>query len=76
MIDLKNFKVIYHETVLNAVALLEWEYSNDVTPDTTGYRKFKWLTVAVIDTNGNFKTIRDEAWMFQFIPIVTKECEG
>ena len=74
--DLKGFKVIYSETVLNAVALLEYEYGEDVYHDTTGYRKFKFITVLVIDTNGNLKTIRDEAWMFQFIPSVTKECEG
>lgn len=75
-IDLKGFKVIYSETVLNAVALIEYEHAEDVYPDTTGYRKFKFITVLVIDTNGNLKIIRDEAWMFQFIPIMTKECEG
>ena len=70
-ISLKGFKVIYGETVLNAVALLEQCYADDVYPDTTGYRKFKFLTVLVIDTNGNLKAISDEAWMFQFVPIVT-----
>ena len=75
-IDLKGFKVIYSETVLNAVALIGYEHAEDVCPDTTGYRKFRFITILVIDTNGNLKTIRDEAWMFQFIPIMTKECEG
>lgn len=75
-VDLKGFKVIYSETVLNAIALVEHEYAEDVYPDSTGYRKFKFITVLVIDTNGNLKTIRDEAWMFQFVPIVTKEREG
>lgn len=75
-ISLKGYKVIYAEQVLNAVAVLEWEYAEDVYPDTTGYRKLKFLTILVIDTNGNLKTIHDEAWMFQFIPALTKECEG
>lgn len=76
MFDLKGLKVIYNETVLNAVALIEYEHAEDVCPDTTGYRKFRFITILVIDTNGNLKTIRDEAWMFQFIPIMTKEREG
>ena len=75
-ISLKGLKVIYKETVLNAVALLELEYPEGVCFDTTGYRKLKFLTVLVIDTNGNLKTICDEAWMFQFVPIVTEEREG
>ncbi len=75
-INLNGFKVIYSEKVLNAVALIEQEYAEDVYPDTTGYRKFKFITVLVIDINGNLKTIRDEAWMFQFVPIITKELEG
>jgi hypothetical protein len=75
-ISLKGFKVIYKEQVLNAVALLEQYYPEDFDFSTIGYRKFEFLTILIIDTNGNLKTIYDEAWMFQFIPIVTKECEG
>ena len=71
-IDLKGFKVIYSETVLNAVALIEYEHAEDVCADTTGYRKFRFITVLVIDTNGNLKAIHDEAWCFQFIPNITK----
>ena len=74
MFDLKGLKVIYNETVLNAVAVMEWMHEKDML--SNGYNDFKFLTVMVIDTNGNLKTIRDEAWTFQFIPIVTKECEG
>ena len=72
-ISLKGLKVIYKEQVLNAVALLEYMYSDGVEPDTTGYRKFKFLTILVIDTNGNLKTICDEAWMFKFVPTGEKE---
>ena len=76
MISLKGYKVIYNKQVLNAISVLEWDYPEDVYHDTTGYRKLKFLTILVVDTNGNLKTIHDEAWCFQFVPIVTKECEG
>lgn len=70
MFDLKGLKVIYNETVLNAVAVMEWMYAKDRLSD--GYNDFQFLTVLVIDTNGNLKAIHDEAWCFQFIPNVTK----
>lgn len=70
MFDLKGLKVIYNETVLNAVAVMEWMYAKDML--SNGYNDFKFLTVIVIDTNGNLKAIQDEAWCFQFIPNITK----
>ena len=70
MIDLKGLKVIYNETVLNAVAVVDWMYKEDRL--SNGYNDFRFLTVLVIDTNGNLKVIEDEAWCFQFIPNITK----
>lgn len=57
---------------MKAVALLEMEHKEDFDYTSVGYRSFKMLTVLVIDTNGNLKAIRDEAWMFQFIPIIAE----
>jgi hypothetical protein len=70
MCDLRGLKVIYNETVLNAVAVMEWMYEKDML--SNGYNDFRFLTVMVVDTNGNLKAINDEAWRFQFIPNVTK----
>lgn len=74
MYDLRGLKVIYNETVLNAVAVMEWMYEKDML--SNGYNDFKFLTVMVVDTNGNLKAINDEAWRFQFIPNVTKGADG
>lgn len=72
-IDLSRFKVIFGERVLKAVALLETEHKEDFDYLSVGYRSFSMLTVLVIDDNGNLKAIRDEAWRFQFIPIITEK---
>ena len=75
MIDLSRFKVIYRERVLNALCLEnvmfpEGKYPN---PNERGsYFKPQFLSVMVINEDGNIVVICDEAWMFQFIPIVTK----
>ena len=75
-IDLSRFKVVYKETVLNAVAL-ENVYFDDnhfPAPKSEGcYFKPKFLSVMVINEDGNIVVICDEAWMFQFLPIVKKE---
>ena len=66
----------YKEIVLNALTLLEWNYDGVFPIDTPSIPKLGFISVIVIDTNANLKIIRDEAWKFQFVPIVTKECEG
>ena len=76
MISLNGYKVIYKEIVLNALALLEWSYDGDFPIDAPCNPKLGFIAVLVIDTNANLKTIRDEAWKFQFLPIVAKEREG
>jgi hypothetical protein len=72
-IDLSRFKVIYGDKVLKAVALTCFEHKENFDIATVGYRSFAMLAVLVIDDNGNLKEIYDEAWMFQFIPIITRE---
>lgn len=68
--DLSRFKVVYGDKVLNAVSLLfidMEEYQEGKTRI-----KPKFLEVLVINENGNLEIIRDEAWRFQFLPIVSK----
>ena len=72
MIDLSRFKVIYGEKVLNAIALLHHEVADGVDLVKDKIIKLEFLTLMVVGTDGNIEVISDEAWMFQFIPIVTK----
>ena len=75
-IDLSRFKVVYKEKVLNAVSLLDVYFADGKypVPEATGcYYKPKFLSVMVINEDGNIVVICDEAWMFQFLPIVKKE---
>lgn len=72
MIDLSRFKVVYGERVLNALALLDHEILDNADLDKDTIIKLKRLVLMVINTDGNIEIIRDEAWKFQFIPIVTK----
>lgn len=74
-IDLSRFKVIHGERVLNAVALIDARMKEDV-PNDYEHRetvmKPKWIDVLAINEDGNLVSIADEAWTFQFIPIVGK----
>lgn len=75
MIDLRGYKVIYGDKVLNAVALDEVNFGEyDETIDFEKCRKTtikpKFLGVLAINEDGNIVRIHDEAWCFQFIPII------
>ena len=74
-IDLSRFKVMHGERVLNAVALVDARMKEDVPHDyehrETGMKP-KWIDVLAINEDGNLVSIADEAWTFQFIPIVGK----
>lgn len=67
--NLNGFKVVYKENVYKAVALLDMEFSEKSKPDET-YKKPKFIKILIINEDGNLVELRDEAWMFQFIPIV------
>lgn len=74
-IDLSRFKVIHGERVLNAVALIDTRMKEDVPYDyehRETVMKPKWIDVLAINEDGNLVSIADEAWTFQFIPIVGK----
>lgn len=70
-IDLSRFKVIHGEKVLNAIALMDvqlpeeidWKHRDIIV-------KPKTIEVLAINEDGNIISIADEAWTFQFLPIV------
>lgn len=71
-IDLSRFKVIHGEKVLNAVALMEVRFDNMDYNERETIETPDFIEVLAINENGNIVSIHDEAWTFQFIPIITK----
>ena len=68
-IDLSRFKVVYNEKVYKALALMKVDFKEGVQLDDI-HKKPKFIEILVINEDGNIEALRDEAWMFQFIPIV------
>lgn len=71
-IDLSRFKVIHGEKVLNAVALMEVRFNNMDYNERETIETPDFIEVLAINENGNIVSIHDEAWTFQFVPIITK----
>lgn len=71
-IDLSRFKVVYGEKVLKAIALQMVEFPENTDWKAT-FKKPKFIEILAINEDGNIIAIRDEAWMFQFIPALSKE---
>lgn len=71
-IDLSRFKVIHGEKVLNAVALMEVRFNNMDYNERETIETPDFIKVLAINENGNIVSIYDEAWTFQFVPIITK----
>ncbi len=71
-IDLSRFKVIHGEKVLNAVALMEVRFDNMDYNERETIETPDFIEVLAINENGNIVSIHDEAWTFQFVPIITK----
>lgn len=70
-IDLSRFKVVHGDKVLNAVALMEVRMPEGMNwNDRKTTEKPKIIEVLVINEDGNLVSIMDEAWTFQFLPIV------
>lgn len=70
--DLSRFKVIHGGKVLNAVALVEIRMPEGMSwKDRETIVKPKKIDVLVINEDGNLVSIMDEAWTFQFLPIVS-----
>lgn len=72
MIDMNSYRVIYKQRVLNAVALESVDYGEDfyVQRGNKITIKPKFLGVLAINEDGNITLIYDEAWCFQFIPVL------
>lgn len=72
-IDLSRFKVVHGDKVFNAIALMEVHMPENVEWDKRDIvLKPKFIDVLAINEDGNIISIQDEAWTFQFIPIVGK----
>lgn len=69
--DVSKYKVVYNEKVLRALSIMEIDMGENFNYDEI-IQKPKFIAVAVINEDGNIEVIRDEAWMFQFIPIIAK----
>lgn len=71
-IDISRFKVVHGDKILNAIALMEvrmpegvnWEARETVV-------KPNMLDILAINEDGNIISIMDEAWTFQFLPIIS-----
>lgn len=71
-IDLSRFKVMHGDKVLNAIALMEVRMPDNMDFDNREtVVKPKFLDILAINEDGNIVSIHDEAWTFQFLPIVT-----
>lgn len=71
-IDLSRFKVIHGDKVLNAIALMEVHMPENMNFESREtVVKPKFLDILAINEDGNIISICDEAWTFQFLPIVT-----
>lgn len=72
-IDLSRFKVVYGDKVLNALSLMNVQRKpEDFTKnDEKLISKPKFIEVMAINEDGNIIIINDEAWCFQFLPIVS-----
>lgn len=70
-INLSGFKVIHGDKVLNAIALLDVRLPGDMNWEKRDIIvKPKTIEVLAINEDGNIISIADEAWTFQFLPIV------
>lgn len=73
-IDLSRFKVIHGDKVLNAVALMDIRMPDDMDfQNRKIVEKPKFIDILAINEDENIVSICDEAWTFQFLPIIGKE---
>ena len=69
-IDLSRFKVVYDNRVLKAISLTDVIFHDGVNWEAI-HKKPRIIEVLVINEDGNIESLRDEAWMFQFIPVLS-----
>lgn len=68
-INLDRYKVVYNDKVFKALSLQNFLYPEDTKWENT-YKKPEIIEILIINEDGNIETLRDEAWRFQFIPIL------
>ena len=70
-IDLSRFKVVHGDKVFNAIALMDVHMPENVEWDKRDIDlKQKLIDILEINEDVYNISIHDEAWTFQFIPIV------
>ena len=72
--ELSGFKVVYKARVLRAVCLDSIDFAENWPPEIGKVDVPKFITIIAINEDGNIVVLRDEAWMFQFIPVVERRC--
>lgn len=70
--DLSGFKVVYKERVLRALCLDSMDFSEDFNSEIGNVDSPKFISIIAINEDGNIVLIRDEAFMFQFIPVIER----
>lgn len=71
-IDISRFKVVHGDKILNAVALMDVRMPDDINWENRDIIvKPKIIEVMAINEDGNIVSIMDEAWTFQFLPIIS-----
>lgn len=72
-VDLSRFKVVHGDKILNAVAVVNIEMPDGIAWENRAtIVKPKMIDILAINEDGNLVSIMDEAWRFQFLPIVHK----
>ena len=66
-VDVSRFKVIYGEKIFRAIAIMNM-YMPKVQTYTIAQPNF--LHILAINEEGNIVSINDEAWKFQFLPVI------
>lgn len=72
-ISLSGFKVIHSGIVLNALALKGVKMREGMDASNREIiEKPVWIEVLAVNEDGQIVSIKDEAWTFQFLPIVAR----
>lgn len=72
-ISLSGFKVIHSGIVLNALALKSVKMREGMDASNREIiEKPVWIEVLAVNEDGQIVSIKDEAWTFQFLPIVAR----
>lgn len=69
-IDMRGFRVIYKERIYNALNMnWVWGENQEEEAREKGMAKPKFITVIILNEDGEIRLLHDETFMFQFIRI-------